>query len=137
MELSNRSWRKDVTVWNKTTIGLSSDLKDAFQRIKRHFDFNVEFDAYKFCLSIAVIRGLEKPKNLNSSSRDTKWNTGSLDKDNAVISLLSALYPGIDDYTSVAENTAEAGIEWIDETLTLHYDDEISLDELIKMAKAE
>ena len=93
----------------RITVGLTADGDAALKRLMETGWFQVEMDAYKVAISVALARGIDVRGPLTGVT--TKFNVGGLDRDGklarAIRMLGSEKTVSIFDY---AERLADAGI---------------------------
>lgn len=103
--------------WRKKDIDISEPANQQLLKIMRFLDFKQEQHAYKFCFSMAILNELDKPSTNFFGKRNTKWARGNFDDKSYFESFLIALHGEDADLSSVLENTAEAGIEFVSNIL--------------------
>jgi len=90
------------------TVGLTAESHSNLQRLKDEGVFAEMLDAYRFCIALAIKRGLLAPEDIKTS---TIFNVGSLDRDGIIRDLVSSLFTEAESRPYVfTERLAEAGI---------------------------
>jgi hypothetical protein len=90
----------------KITIATSDTGQIVLTQLTEAKVFKEEMDAYRFAIGLGLVLNKRTPL----SSRKTKFNIGSFDKDRTVASLISALMPeAASDPYRAAEELAETG----------------------------
>jgi hypothetical protein len=90
----------------KITIATSDTGQIVLTQLTEAQVFKEEMDAYRFAIGLGLVLNKRTPL----SSRKTKFNIGSFDKDRTVASLISALMPeAASDPYRAAEELAETG----------------------------
>jgi hypothetical protein len=90
----------------KITIATSDTGQIVLTQLTEAKVFKEEMDAYRFAIGLGLVLNKRTPL----SSRKTKFNIGSFDKDRTVASLISALMPeAASDAYRAAEELAETG----------------------------
>ena len=117
--------------WKKKTIDVSSEMSENLVKLSREFSFSQETHAYQFCFSVAVAKGLSKPK-VAYGKKTTKWARGNFD-DGSFDALFTALHPVNSDFSQILEDTAEAGIEYVLECIDRGEDE---LGDIIRLSQS-
>lgn len=90
----------------KITIATSDTGQIVLTQLTEAQVFKEEMDAYRFAIGLGLVLNKRTPL----SSRKTKFNIGSFDRDRTVASLISALMPeAASDPYRAAEELAETG----------------------------
>jgi len=94
----------------RTTVGLTSEGRDALDRIMTAGWFTHNYDAFKFAVAFSLAAGIAPTDDTASFS--TIWNRGTLDPDERLAKLVNLLSPAPDIWDQI-RRLGDAGLREI------------------------
>jgi len=91
----------------RTTVGLTTEGRDALDRVMSAGWFTHNYDAFKFAVAFALAAGITPTSD--SGSFSTIWNRGTLDPDERLSKLVNLLSPSPDIWDQI-RRLGDAGL---------------------------
>jgi len=102
-------------MWDQSTIGFRDDRWADIKRVETDYGFESALEAIKFLFSIGFAISKRDGSGLKSEKGQTRYNTGSVDPDQAILSVMNTMQNLPDDISGneVFEALVGSGSDWL------------------------